>query len=93
MCPFEDDLCGKGRCRYGDPNFWMGLKSPLKTACSMSALWDSLPYSSPSTPDRSGAPLGGERFRGARFDSWAILAFWCTLLQALLGRAIALRLC
>ena len=44
-------------------------------------------------PDCSGAPLGGERFRGARFDSWAILAYWCTLLQALLGRAIALRLC
>ena len=36
---------------------------------------------------------GGERFRGARFDSWAILAYWCTLLQALLDRAIALRLC
>ena len=58
-----------------------------------SALWDSLPYSSPSTPDRSGAPLGGERFRGSRLDSCAILAYWCTLLQALLGRAIALRLC
>ena len=36
---------------------------------------------------------GGERFRGARFDPWAILAYWCTLLQALLDRAIALRLC
>ena len=31
-----------------------------------SALWDSLPYSSPSTPDCSGAPLGGERFQGVR---------------------------
>ena len=29
-----------------------------------SALWDSLPYSSPSTPDCSGAPLGEECFRG-----------------------------
>ena len=28
------------------------------------ALWDSLPCSSPSTPDGSGAPLGGKRFRG-----------------------------
>ena len=58
-----------------------------------SALWDSLPYSNPSTPDCSGAPLGGERFRGARFNSWAILAYWCTLLQALLDRVLALRLC
>ena len=46
-------------------------------------------YSSTSTPDCSGAPLGGERFREVRFDSWAILAYWCTLLQGLLGRAIA----
>ena len=53
-----------------------------------SALWDSLPYSSPSTPNCSGAPLGGERFRGARFDFWAILAYWCALLWALFGRAI-----
>ena len=36
---------------------------------------------------------GGERFRGARFDPWAILAYWCTLLQALLDRALALWLC
>ena len=34
--------------------------------------------SSLSTTDRSGAPLGGERFRGARFDSWAILSYWST---------------
>ena len=52
-----------------------------------SALWDSLPYSSPSTPNCSGAPLGEERFRGARFDLWAILAYWCALLWALFGRA------
>ena len=38
-----------------------------------SALWDSLPYSSPRTPDCSGAPLGGERFRGARFNSFKII--------------------
>ena len=37
--------------------------------------------------------MGGKRFGEARFDSSAILAYWCTLLQALLGRAIAFRLC
>ena len=30
-----------------------------------SALWDCLPYGSPNTPDCLGAPLGGERLRGA----------------------------
>ena len=29
-----------------------------------SALWDSLPYSIPSTPDCSGARLGGDPLRG-----------------------------
>ena len=38
-------------------------------------------------------PVGRGAFPGGRFNSWAILAYWCTLLQALLGRAIALRLC
>ena len=30
-----------------------------------SPLWDCLPYGSPNTPDCLGAPLGGERLRGA----------------------------
>ena len=36
----------------------------MSCCTKFSALWDSLPYSSPSTPDCSGPVLGGERFRG-----------------------------
>ena len=34
--------------------------------CSCSALWDPLPYSSPSTPDCSGAPFGRGTFPGGQ---------------------------
>ena len=75
------------------------MNPPLSIAqfriVKFSALWDSLAYSNIAVLARRllRCPVGRGTFSGSRFNSWAILAYWCTLLQAMLGRAIALRLC